>query len=187
MEIMEEAMNHVRALPAVVEGDRGIYELETTPVAPLLRRDDGNTMKQYVYAPTVTNSTVNRAGGGDTVIDVPQNASGDAAQTVVNPFVTDETQNVDTSQPASTNLIETGDKSYIEIARRAVTACVNEEKVRGPAQNGSNAPRSVPVVGWEIQGTAYYRRCLADRTTFSHYYSSRMECCVVNFSIIALL
>lgn len=50
---MEEAYSAVRGLPAVVEGDCGIYEAETMPVAPLLRRQDGTAMgfRQYVYGP----------------------------------------------------------------------------------------------------------------------------------------
>lgn len=56
MSNMEKAYGVVAALPAVVEGDRGVYEHETHPVGPLMRRADGSTMKDYVYTEIRTNA-----------------------------------------------------------------------------------------------------------------------------------
>lgn len=53
---MEEAYAVAAALPQVVEGDRGIYEHENQPAAPLLRRDTGEPMKDYVYGEMVAAS-----------------------------------------------------------------------------------------------------------------------------------
>ncbi|KAF2123641.1 hypothetical protein P153DRAFT_391367 [Dothidotthia symphoricarpi CBS 119687] len=50
IEKMEEAYGLAQGLPAVVEGDQGIYEIEIMPVVPLVRREDGSTMRQSVYA-----------------------------------------------------------------------------------------------------------------------------------------
>ena len=66
MEKMEEAYGVTGGLPAVVEGDRGIYELETMPVAPLCRRDDGSTMKQYLYGPGYEASKTSRTKSAST-------------------------------------------------------------------------------------------------------------------------
>jgi hypothetical protein len=60
IEKMEEANGLIYALPAIIEGDRGIYEAETMPVAPLLRREDGSTMRQYVYAPLERAASANQ-------------------------------------------------------------------------------------------------------------------------------
>lgn len=49
IEKMEMACAHVEGLPAAVEGDYGIYTKETQPTAPLMRRENGATMKNGVY------------------------------------------------------------------------------------------------------------------------------------------
>jgi hypothetical protein len=49
MKDLEEQYGVVAALPDVVEGDRGIYEHETHPSAPMMRSIDGRTMKEFVY------------------------------------------------------------------------------------------------------------------------------------------
>ena len=59
MSNMEKAYGVVSALPAVVEGDRGVYEHETQPVGPLMRRADGSTMKDYVYTEMRANAARN--------------------------------------------------------------------------------------------------------------------------------
>lgn len=59
MSNMEKAFGVVAALPAVVEGDRGVYEHETQPVGPLMRRADGSTMKDYVYTEMRNNAARN--------------------------------------------------------------------------------------------------------------------------------
>jgi hypothetical protein len=67
---MEKAYGVVAALPAVVEGDRGVYEHETHPVGPLMRRSDGSTMKDYVYTEIRANANrtqeINSAMGENT-------------------------------------------------------------------------------------------------------------------------
>lgn len=59
MKNMEEACSLFAGLPHVIEGDRGIYEHEAQPVGPLMRRYDGSTMNENVYAPMLE-STGNR-------------------------------------------------------------------------------------------------------------------------------
>ncbi|KAG5916586.1 hypothetical protein E4U61_003499 [Claviceps capensis] len=49
IQMMEVACAHVEGLPAVVEGDFGIYTKETQPTAPLFRRENGATMRNGVY------------------------------------------------------------------------------------------------------------------------------------------
>lgn len=66
MSKMEEAYATAAALPAVVEGDRGVYEHETQPAAPMMRRADGSTMTDYVYTDIRRNAERNEdvMGGG---------------------------------------------------------------------------------------------------------------------------
>lgn len=54
---MEEAYATVAALPAVVEGDRGVYEHETMPAAALMRRNDGSTTRDYFYTEIHANAS----------------------------------------------------------------------------------------------------------------------------------
>jgi len=43
-----DGQSFMESLPAVIEGDWGIYEHGAMPVAPLMRREDGLSMKQHV-------------------------------------------------------------------------------------------------------------------------------------------
>jgi len=64
---MEEAAAITKALPNVVEGDRGIYEHESQPSAPLMRRPDGSTMKDPVFG------SVTKSAGMSSPGDAPTN------------------------------------------------------------------------------------------------------------------
>lgn len=111
---MQEACGFIEGLPAVVEGDTGIYVKETMPVAPLLRRDDGSTMKQNVYGPAEKmarmNASVNR--------DVDTNT--DTKPSMEMPFRTVENTGPNVSMISSTNLVEGGDKTYYETATQTL-------------------------------------------------------------------
>lgn len=76
MSNMEEAYAVAAALPAVVEGDRGVYEHETQPVGPLMRRADGSTMKDYVY--TEVRSNAARSEQINSILNPQEQTSGSA-------------------------------------------------------------------------------------------------------------
>ena len=59
MKDLEDQYGIVAALPDVVEGDRGIYEHETHPSAPMMRSIDGRTMKEFVYGEMLDSSRRN--------------------------------------------------------------------------------------------------------------------------------
>ncbi len=118
MEKMEEAYGVVEGLPAVVEGDRGIYELETMPVAPLMRRDDGKTMKQYVYGPAHESSRRSGTDGQSANETTQQPAA--QPPSVSNPFNMGQDRDATEDTSLSTNLLEHGDETYIGIATQAV-------------------------------------------------------------------
>ena len=61
---MEKAHGVVKGLSAVMEGDRGIYELGTMPMAPLMRRDNGRTTTQNVYGPAYQDYKMNASESG---------------------------------------------------------------------------------------------------------------------------
>ena len=133
IEKMETAKGVMEAMPAVIEGDRGIYEHETMPVAPLLRRDDGSTMRQYVYGPAMrsADSTGTNAGITNTV------TTNDA----VNPFnvASAETVNSNANTVMNTNLVVTGDKRYNTIA---TTSLINTIRSFG-FENGVTGPGAI--------------------------------------------
>ena len=56
---MKIASSVVTALRAVDGKNRAIYEHETQPMGPLMRRADGSTMKDYVYTEMRANATRN--------------------------------------------------------------------------------------------------------------------------------
>jgi len=68
---MEEAAATTMALPSVVEGDRGIYEHESQPSAPLMRRPDGSTMKDYVYGSVVESTGMSAPSDAQTNVHTP--------------------------------------------------------------------------------------------------------------------
>ena len=110
MEKMETAKGMMEAMPAVIEGDRGIYEHETMPVAPLLRKDDGTTMKQYVYGPAMRSADT--TGSTNTIANPTMSAN------AANPFETNTTRSASSNADTvmNTNLVVTGDKRYDTIA-----------------------------------------------------------------------
>jgi hypothetical protein len=59
IESIETAYGVIQGLPAVIKGDRRIYELKTMPVAPLMRREDGLTIKQYMYRQVTSSAGIN--------------------------------------------------------------------------------------------------------------------------------
>lgn len=136
MASMDEAHALVQGLPAVVEGDRGIYEAETMPVAPLLRRDDGKTMKQHVYGPAHQSSRANDTGVDPT--NGTTNESVVQAGSRINPFTADETDAAIEDTSTHPNLMTDGDETYIEIARQAVV-----ETIRSTEFGGTTTSKSV--------------------------------------------
>lgn len=117
MERMEEAYGLIEGLPAVVEGDRGIYELETMPVAPLLRRDDGKTMKQYVYGPAYQNARMNASENVTVSSTTDMNQSATPTASTSNPFNMSEEMTNNDNKKRVTSLMIDGDKTNIPIAR----------------------------------------------------------------------
>lgn len=67
MQKMELACAQVEGLPAAVEGDYGIYTKETQPTAPLMRREDGSTMRNGVYDIVFGNAKDNSASSRGTI------------------------------------------------------------------------------------------------------------------------
>lgn len=109
---LEQAYAVATALPQVVEGDRGIYEHETQPAAPLLRSDTGEPMKNYVYGkvvaasrektnPTTTPQTSATITNDATVLR-PTNREPDAGG--LNPFLVAPAEPVQTVEDLSTYL-----------------------------------------------------------------------------------
>ncbi|KAI6986056.1 hypothetical protein KC359_g8910 [Hortaea werneckii] len=125
---MEEARGLIRGLHAVVEGDRGIYEPETMIVAPLLRREDGNPMKQFVYGPANRNANMNMNSNQFQSMDPnPQPQS----QTVEipnmnNPFNEYQNDNPDVMASMNTSLLETGNKEYDAIASKSLKQALKQ-------------------------------------------------------------
>jgi hypothetical protein len=111
---MEESAGVVEGLHAFVEGDRGIYELDTMPVAPLLRRDDGSTMKQYVYGPTLRSGTMNPNSSQISTEAPPpvQTPIVNPAPSIVNPFQAAQFGEGSSNAYVVTNLMENGDPKY---------------------------------------------------------------------------
>ena len=109
---MEQAYAVAAALPQVVEGDRGIYEHETQPAAPLLRRDTGEPMKNYVYGEVVaasrekanlnTAAQTNATMANDATVLTPTNREPNA--TGLNPFLARPAEPVQTVGDLSTYL-----------------------------------------------------------------------------------
>ena len=77
---MEKAYGVAAAIPAVVEGDRGVYEHESQPVGPLMRRADGSTMRDYVYTEMRTNAARNEQINSATSAVTASQANISAAQ-----------------------------------------------------------------------------------------------------------
>lgn len=142
MEKMETSKGVIEAMPAVIEGDRGIYEHETMPVAPLLRRDDGSTMRQYVYGPAMKSAESSEEVNSNTVDNSNANA--------INPFnpnpSASETESV--SAKTSSSLIETGNTMYNTHASRIITTSMNSFDFGNGASdaNALNALKSYKAV-----------------------------------------
>lgn len=97
-----EAYGLIESLPAVVEGDMGIYTKETMPVAPLVRRDDSKIFSQKLYGPTTRNDDAYSEQGRN-----------------VNPFAHSPTAPVVSTMPANTgSLIGTVDESTYRAAAK---------------------------------------------------------------------
>lgn len=117
---MSESAGIIKAMYAVIEGDKGIYAHETMPVAGLLRRDDGSIKKQFIYGNTMTagqskpSSTQFESQPTQPVRTATQTPS--VNPTAINPFDLAGDTNPGSSANAYSNLIETGDKTYDSIA-----------------------------------------------------------------------
>jgi hypothetical protein len=131
-EHMEESRGVIEALHAVVEGDRGIYEPETTPVAPLLRRDDGSAMKQFVYGPTTRGGRMNQEANqfekkdGQQQRNEQEAANQQWSTNAVNPLDTMANQGAPGVSPANAtpSLFETGDEKFLGIADKIIKTSI---------------------------------------------------------------
>ncbi len=85
---MEEHLGICSALPQILEGMTGIYEHETQPSAPLLRRNDGSTMKDYVYGRIVESGSKSV----DRNQSEPESTTPTTTTTSINPFLPTESQ-----------------------------------------------------------------------------------------------
>lgn len=125
-EHMEESRGVIEALHAVVEGDRGIYEAEATPVAPLLRRDDGTTMKQFVYGQTTRMGQMSQSANQFQAAEPQVNTGTNQATKSVNPFITGESEAETTGTNSNMSLFQTGDPTYIGIADKIIKTTLKE-------------------------------------------------------------
>ncbi|KAK1828584.1 hypothetical protein QBC39DRAFT_393082 [Podospora conica] len=75
IEKIEIACAYVEGLPAAVERDYGIYTKETQPTAPLMRRDNGDTMRNGVYNIVYETARDNQSNTKDQ-ISVEDNSDG---------------------------------------------------------------------------------------------------------------
>jgi hypothetical protein len=117
---MEEACGFIEGLPAVIEGDTGIYVKETMPVAPLLRREDGSTMKQHVYGPVLQRAHMNNKVN-EMVDSIPTRVSNPMM-----PINTVGSTNSGLNSTRGTNLIEEGDRTYNEVATQIIVTHMRE-------------------------------------------------------------
>jgi hypothetical protein len=67
---LDEFVAQVEALPAVIEGDRGIYEHDIQPSAPIMRRNDNTPMRDVIMVPEGSGMPVARRG--PMVFDKPE-------------------------------------------------------------------------------------------------------------------
>jgi hypothetical protein len=115
IESIEMAYGVIQGLPAVIEG---IYELETMRVAPLMRREDGSTMKQYMYGQVTSSAGINE---NTNTVDCTQqvNPTADASaprSAAINLFRSGSDHVQDTSTPTPFNLITHGNMDNDELA-----------------------------------------------------------------------
>ncbi|KAH7001761.1 hypothetical protein B0J12DRAFT_692604 [Macrophomina phaseolina] len=126
-----EAYGIFAGLPHVIEGDRGVYEQETQPVAPLMRRYDGSTMHESIYVSTV--EKVRR----DESLNTAMGTGTDNNTSFHNPFISDEgtgtatISNTDLGPPA--DLSTTMDTTHIERAKAILSGYAR--RVIGTDQN----------------------------------------------------
>lgn len=119
---MEEACGFIEALPAVIEGDTGIYVKEIMLVAPLLHWENNETMfmKQHVYGPALGQARIKESM--NTSLEPAR--SPDPTTNTQTPFQTVKNTGMDISMINSTNLVEGGDKTYynnaVEILKRQI-------------------------------------------------------------------
>lgn len=153
---MTKAYGVVAAIPAVVEGDRGVYEHESHPVGPLMRRADGSTMKDYVYTQMKENaerseqinSFMNNRAGSQTqsvagdrptvntsmgnITSPPMSAGVSATPTQnmnaggFNPFAPLLGGTPTQTQPEIVDLSTTGDANMLQQAKEFVYECADE-------------------------------------------------------------
>ena len=125
-EKMEAAMRLIESIPAVIEGDRGIYENETMPVAPMLRRDDGSIVKSYVYSSTARAANMSKTENEGASTSAVPIANSITQKSAINPFTANSETNESQTTNSTTNLIQDGDKTYREIATRALISTIHE-------------------------------------------------------------
>lgn len=151
---MEESAGVVEGLHAFVEGDRGIYELDTMPVAPLLRRDDGSTMKQYVYGPTLRSGTMNPNSSQINTEPPPpvQTPSVNPVPNIVNPFETAQFGQESANTYVVTNLIENGDDKYDAFADKELKKALKATKF-GPKMTSKTVYDNLNNYEMKIENT----------------------------------
>ena len=125
-EHMEESRGVIEGLHAVVEGDSGIYEPEATPVAPLLRRDDGTTMKQFVYGPTTRAGSMNQTANQFQSPNVQPTPNTNTSTSALNPFEMGEQRAMDVTNDTSLSLFDTGSDDFLGIAQKLLVAAIRE-------------------------------------------------------------
>lgn len=145
VKIAQESMGVIKGLHAVVEGNRGIYELMTMPVAPLLRGDDGTPMTQYVYGPTLKAANINSQSDQNSSIDQNGNTQTSTTNSASNPFVTNTSMSTSSINEANENLIERGDDSNNEIAQTTPEQLHQEDRLPHQEQERDREPQEVQV------------------------------------------
>lgn len=130
VEKIEEAYGVVQGMTAVVDGDRGIYEAETMPVAGLIQREDGSNMMQNVYSVVESSADLNSVSNSGQYDSHQQNQS-NVQQTattpeVVNPFNIPAETSSPTKDSHISNMILNGDKTWNAIASKTLVEYLRE-------------------------------------------------------------
>ncbi|KAI9048016.1 hypothetical protein LZ554_007814 [Drepanopeziza brunnea f. sp. 'monogermtubi'] len=130
VEKIEEAYGVVQGMPAVVDGDRGIYEAETMPVAGLIQREDGTNMMQSVYSVVKTSADLNSVSNTGQYSSQQQSRqpTQQTATTaeVVNPFNIPAETTSPTKDSHVSSMILNGDKTWNSIASKTLVEYLKE-------------------------------------------------------------
>lgn len=132
VEKIEEAYGVVQGMPAVVDGDRGIYEAETMPVAGLIQREDGSNMMQSVYSVVKDNADLNNLSNTSPYGDQrsqhnPQsNQNNTTTAEMVNPFNIPAETSSPTKDSHVSNMLLNGDKTWNAVASKTLIEYLKE-------------------------------------------------------------